>query len=173
MKTNTTKLTFSAVLAAVVAAAVYITSLINTMQLADAVISTFAVMLTNKTCGRKFAATHYATVSVLLFILLPNKFFAFLYTTFFGLYAIIKLFIEQRNNIKTEWVLKLLYYAVISLLIIFGFNFFIAEGVTAPGYLYIIIYLILVAVMALYDIFLSFFGSQLFRLADKYLKNIK
>ena len=173
MKTNTSKLTFSAVVAAAVIALIYITTLIDTMQLAAAVISTFAVMLTLKICGRKVAAMHCTVVSVLLFMILPNKFFAVLYAVFFGFYAIAKSLIEQKNNLKVEWFLKIAYFLAASALIFTVFKFFAAESIVITNHLYMALYFLAVLIMAVYDIFLSFFSSQLFIITDKYLKNIK
>ena len=170
MKTNTSKLTFSAVLAAAVIAFIYITAIVDTMQITSAVIATLAVMLTQKICGRKYAISHYITVSALLFILLPNKFFAVLYALFFGLHAIIKSIVEQKNNLKTEWIFKILYFAAAAALIIVGFRFMAADGLYLDKNKYILIYFAIIAVMAVFDIFLSFFGTQFFIMADKYLK---
>ena len=173
MKTNTSKLTFSAVLAAVSVAVLYIATAVGTLQLAAVVLSTLAVMLTTKICGRKFAFAHYGAVAALLFILLPNKFYAAGYTLFFGLYAIVKSFIEQKNNIKIEWILKIICFAVISAVFLIGFYIFAAESQKITGYVYIALFFGEILIMVLYDVFLSIFGNQFFVMAEKYLKNLK
>lgn len=58
--------------------------------------------------GVKYAFVTYGATSILLFILLPNKFTAFFYFVAFGNYAIVKYFIERLNNLKLEWVFKII-----------------------------------------------------------------
>lgn len=173
MKTNTSKLTFASIFSAVVTAVAYITTSIGTMQLAAAVISTLAVMLVMKYCGKKFAFAHYISVGVLLFVFLPGKLYSFIYLLFFGLYAILKLFIEERKSITTEWVLKIIYFAVISAIGVAGYVFLFLKQIYFSWYIYMAVYLILIVLMSLYDVFLTIFGNQFFILTDKYLKKLK
>lgn len=51
-------------------------------------------------------------VSVLAFLLLPNKFSALLYAVLFGLYPMIKALIERKRLKGIEYVLKLVFFNV-------------------------------------------------------------
>lgn len=52
----------------------------------------------------------WAGVSVLAFLLLPDKFCALLYCALFGLYPIVKSLIERLRRIPLEYVLKLAFF---------------------------------------------------------------
>lgn len=57
--------------------------------------------------GTKAAILNYVSVSILGFLILPNKITLLPYIFFLGYYGIIKLYIEKLNNFIVEWVLKL------------------------------------------------------------------
>lgn len=52
----------------------------------------------------------WAGVSILAFILVPGKFCALLYTVLFGLYPIVKAFLERLRKKSVEYFLKLVFF---------------------------------------------------------------
>ena len=54
----------------------------------------------------------WAGVSILAFILVPGKFCALLYTVLFGLYPIVKAFLERLRKKAVEYFLKLVFFNV-------------------------------------------------------------
>ena len=56
----------------------------------------------------KSAFITYIAISLINYLLLPDKFIALIYFIAFGNYAFIKYFIEKIKNIKIEFLIKLL-----------------------------------------------------------------
>jgi hypothetical protein len=54
----------------------------------------------------------WAGVSILAFLLLPDKFMALLFGLLFGLYAIVKNLAERLRRLPLEYILKLLFFNV-------------------------------------------------------------
>ncbi|KPU26865.1 membrane protein [Caloranaerobacter sp. TR13] len=54
-----------------------------------------------------FSLITYGAVSILGFIIIPNKLIMIPYVIYFGYYGIIKYYIEKINNILAEWVIKI------------------------------------------------------------------
>jgi hypothetical protein len=60
--------------------------------------------------GLTAGALCWAGVTVLAFLLLPDKFMALLFGLLFGLYAIVKNLVERLRVLPLEYVLKLLFF---------------------------------------------------------------
>lgn len=56
----------------------------------------------------------YIASAILAFLVVPDKTIAFFYAAFFGLYTLIKFFIESIRRLSLEWVLKLLFFNCIA-----------------------------------------------------------
>ena len=54
----------------------------------------------------------WAGVSILSFILIPGKFCALMYTVLFGLYPIVKAFLERLRKKPVEIILKLIFFNI-------------------------------------------------------------
>lgn len=77
----------------------------------------------------------YIASSILSFFLTPVN-IAFLYTLFFGIYGIVKYFIEKRRNIVIEIFLKLLSFNILLSLMYFVIsNFLDTFNIKSPIYL--------------------------------------
>ena len=74
--------------------------------------------------GIKGALLLYAAVSVIAFVLLPDKTIFFGYLLFFGNYPIAKALIEKKNNLVFEWVLKILLFCLYRFLVSLHRNMF-------------------------------------------------
>ncbi|WP_069650056.1 hypothetical protein [Caloranaerobacter ferrireducens] len=57
-----------------------------------------------------FSLITYGAVSILGFIVIPNKLIMIPYVIYFGYYGIIKYYIEKINNILVEWVIKIVLF---------------------------------------------------------------
>ncbi len=86
----------------------YLANIFDTLSVAMLVVTTCLMCLIVDLHGIKYALITYGATSILLFILLPNKFTAFFYFIAFGNYAIVKYFIEKLNNLKLEWIIKII-----------------------------------------------------------------
>lgn len=60
--------------------------------------------------GIKTGILIYIATALLAVFVVPNKPIAFLYAGFFGLYAVVKYFIEQIKKMPVEWILKLIFF---------------------------------------------------------------
>ncbi|WP_425446916.1 hypothetical protein [Dethiothermospora halolimnae] len=65
----------------------------------------------------KDAILTYIAISILGFIVIPNKLMLIPYVLFFGYYGILKYFIEKLNILIIEWILKLLSFNIATYLI--------------------------------------------------------
>lgn len=86
----------------------YLSSIMDTLNLAMLVITTCLLCIIVDLEGVKAALITYLATSAAMYLLLPNKFISLSYFIAFGNYAIIKYFIEKMRNIKLEWLFKLM-----------------------------------------------------------------
>lgn len=78
--------------------------------------------------GIKWGIVFYIASSILSFLFMPDKLNWITYTFTFGLYGIIKYFIERDRNLLIEYILKL---AIFNIIIGTGY-FFIKEFINIP-----------------------------------------
>ncbi len=58
------------------------------------------------------AAVVYAAVSLLSLFIIPNKLISLIFVSVFGIYPIIKLYIEKLSNITVEYVIKFIVWNI-------------------------------------------------------------
>lgn len=88
----------------------YLASILPTNRLFFFCLSTVfiaAIVIEFKTY---FSLITYGAVSILGFIILPNKLIMIPYVIYFGYYGIIKYYIEKINNILVEWIIKIVLF---------------------------------------------------------------
>ncbi|MBS5936740.1 hypothetical protein [Clostridium sp.] len=94
----------------------------------------------------------YISSSIIGFFILPLN-IILLYILFFGVYGIIKYFIEKINKLPIEIILKIIFFNIILVLSIFVFNSFVAIEITKlPIYL---LFIVAQPVFLIYDYALS------------------
>lgn len=64
--------------------------------------------------GHKLGWLHYAGVSILALLLLPNRLYALLYIGCVGYYPMLKLYIERLRRLWLEWGIKLVLFALLA-----------------------------------------------------------
>jgi len=108
---NTRKTALSGVLLAIVIITLFLatTSPVNEMSLYA--LSSFFVSVVIVELGIRAGWVFYLA-SCLLSLILPNKMALVPYILFFGIYGIIKYYIEKLNRLVLEYVFKLLYFNV-------------------------------------------------------------
>ena len=128
MKNNASRqLAVGAVVSALAVVLLYISCLLPTLQLtviAAAGILSAAVLIE---CGAARAALVYAAVTVLAFLLLPDKSSALFYALFFGHYPIVKYELERINRPALCWAAKLAVGNVCILLTLWLISLFFPE----------------------------------------------
>ncbi|SHH67916.1 hypothetical protein SAMN02745135_01643 [Caloranaerobacter azorensis DSM 13643] len=108
-----------------------------------------------------FSLITYGAISILGFMIIPNKLIMVPYVIYFGYYGIIKYYIEKINNILIEWIIKIvLFNLFVYATYIIAVNLFISNiDIKLPIW---IILLLLQVFFIIYDICYS--------LAIKYYK---
>ena len=85
----------------------YVGSLVELLDISVACIASFIILFCVAELGYASSFAVYAIISVLSFIILPNKWVAAYFTFFFGLMPITKKIYEKTGKI-ISWILKLL-----------------------------------------------------------------
>lgn len=94
----------------------------------------------------------YISSSIIGFFILPIN-IILLYVLFFGIYGIIKYFIEKINKLPIEIILKIIFFNIMLVLSIFVFNSIVAIEITRlPIYL---LFIVAQPVFLIYDYALS------------------
>lgn len=104
------KVAYPAILGAVSLVFVYIASIAPTGSWGFAALAGIFPAAVIIKVGMKSGFLCWAGVSILSFLLLPGKFCALLYSALFGLYPMIKAFVERCRNRVIEYILKLLFF---------------------------------------------------------------
>lgn len=168
IKNKSVNMAFSAICTAVSIVMLYIASVLPTARLTLCAIVSATVCLTMIKSGVKSAFALYLAVTLLSAIILPDKAISIAYGMVFGIYPIIKAFIEKRNNLILEWLLKIIVFIIYSVLFLFGagalFPGLISTEVTKP-----ILLTGVIVVLALYDVALSLIIAEASRRFSKIL----
>lgn len=170
-------LTLCSVLAALGVVMLYLGSLIEVMDLTTVFLASFLVVVVILELKAPWHFLLWAVTSLLSLLLLPNKFCAFEYAIFGGLYPILKFYYEKCSRTLAN-VLKILSFNVLFFVAVLVFIYlFGLEEVTLPviGTATPVMYVAVMAVLAnvvfvLYDILLTRF---IIIYEQKYRKRLK
>lgn len=125
---NTKKLAFSALMAALGVALMYVGALFEVLDLSTAAMASICVMLVLTELGARYAWLTYAVTGVLALLLLPVKMAAVLFIGFLGFYPMAKAFFEQKFRGMLCLVLKILLLNVSTLLMLLAVRYVVAEA---------------------------------------------
>ena len=134
MKTNmknTSKITFSALMAAL-ATAVMLLSYLPYLIYAIPAIAGLFIMIVTIELNKKWAFMAYAVSAILVFLIADFE-SRFLYVFFFGYYPIMKALIEQINKAVIEWPIKIAVFNLSVLAVYVIFSKFFAFSVDEFG----------------------------------------
>jgi len=95
--------------------------------------------------GIKNGVVFFISSAMMALIIMPNKLNALGYTFIFGIYTIVKYYIEKTDNLKKENVIKLIYFSAAGLIVSIAVNqlFF--------SYSIMILFPMFVIIMLVYD----------------------
>lgn len=116
-KSNTRELVLSAILCAFSVLLIFLGSVIEVMDLTAAMLASILTAVVLIEAGKSWPWLTYAVVSVLSFLLIPNKLPAIIFVLT-GYYPIIKQRLERLNALFS-WILKLLVFNVLMTAFIF------------------------------------------------------
>ena len=86
----------------------YFGAIIEVMDLSMGAIASLVIVLIVIEMGYSYAWISYAAISILSFILLPQKLTAVIFAALMGFYPIVKSYIEKINSSAVGWCLKLI-----------------------------------------------------------------
>ena len=103
----TKKISICAMLASLGVVILYIGSLVELLDISVACIASFIILFCVAELGYACSFSVYAVISILSFLILPNKWVAAYFAFFFGIMPITKKIYEKTGKI-ISWILKLL-----------------------------------------------------------------
>lgn len=104
------KVAFPAILGALSLILVYAASVVPSGKWGIVAVAGLLPVAAVISTGRKAGALCWAGVSILSFILVPDKFCVLMYAVLFGLYPIVKSLIERLDRAVPEYLLKLVFF---------------------------------------------------------------
>ena len=107
---NSKKIALAGILTALAAAALFLENIFPTGKLGFYVFAGFILSVVIMECGFSFGWLSYVAVSIIAFLLVPEKTAVLPYVLFFGIYSLVKSHIEQINKLIVEWVLKFTFF---------------------------------------------------------------
>ncbi|MGM9933518.1 hypothetical protein [uncultured Clostridium sp.] len=155
----------SGILIALTIAVLYSTSLLPISTLSILTIASCLIPISIIRTSLKNTILVYISCSILSFFLVPIN-IALLYTLFFGVYGIIKFFIEKLDNLIYEIIVKLLVFNVLLFSIYILFKLFIGLNI---GISLWIVALIAQAAFLLYDYALTIIISYFLNKINKHI----
>lgn len=162
MKSN--NIAQSGIIIALSIAILYSTSLIPISTLSILALASCLIPISIIRTSLKSTILVYLAVSILSFFLVPIN-ISILYTLFFGIYGIVKYFIEKLHNLIPEIILKLAAFNILLLIIYMIFKLFLGFKINFSFWLFIIAAQI---VFLIYDyaltIAISYFYSRINKL---------
>jgi len=106
---KTKRLALNSILGALAVICLLLATILPTARISLYALSSFFVAITIMESGARAGWLFYAATSLLALILVPNKPGIVPYVLFFGLYGVVKFYIERLNRLVPEYVLKLLF----------------------------------------------------------------
>lgn len=144
------RVSINGIFAALAVILLFFATVLPTSRISLFVLSSFFVSVIILEYGVLNGWTFYIVSSLVAFIVVPSKHELFPYAVFFGLYGIIKFYIEKIDGIVLEYVLKIAFFNVsLTSAVIFVKEFFFeAVRVDFP---WLVVILILQVVFVIYD----------------------
>ena len=128
---NTKRIALSGILAALSVAIVYVTTVTDIFSLSGCLIAALVLLFIKIEYGAGTAASVYGVVSVLLWLLLPDKSIAAVYTFIAGLYPLLKSYFDRRDRTVVRWGCKLLSFNAVLIALYFAMTVLFAPEVEA------------------------------------------
>lgn len=105
---NTRRIAVSGIMAALSVAIVYIAAVTELFSYSGCLVATIIVLFLRVEYGMRTAAVVYASVSALLWMILPDKSIAAVYTFVTGIYPLVKIYFDKIKNKILRVAVKLL-----------------------------------------------------------------
>lgn len=162
-KQRVKSITLSGILLAFTVICVFLAATLPTSRLTLYAVSSLFVAVIIIEVGAKSGWAFYIASSILSVILVP-RLEVIPFVVFFGLYGLIKLYIEKLNSRVLEYVLKLIYFNICLVLGLFFLKELILDGVKLSAPVYIVAALLELVFLVydyVYTLFIRFYASKL------------
>lgn len=107
---NTKKIALNGILGALAVVSLLLAVIIPTNTLSFYALSSFFISVTIIESGIRAGWMFFVSTSLLSLIIVPDKLILVPYVVFFGIYGIVKYYIEKLNKLALEYVLKFIYF---------------------------------------------------------------
>lgn len=129
---NTKRIALSGILAAMSVAVIYVGTVSELFSYSGCLLSAFIILFLKIEFGTASAASVYGVVSVLSWLLLPDKSVAAIYTFVAGLYPLFKSYFDRITNSFVRWACKLAAYNTVVAALYFAALAFFSPEIDAP-----------------------------------------
>ncbi|HEX2946422.1 MAG TPA: hypothetical protein VHT96_10750 [Clostridia bacterium] len=109
---KTKKIALNGILGAIAVICLLLAVIMPTSRISLYALSSFFVAVSIIESGARAGWLFYAATSLLAFIIVPDKLGIVPYAIFFGLYGIIKFYIEKLDKIVLEYILKYAFFNI-------------------------------------------------------------
>lgn len=151
MNQVTKKITFCAMLSALGALSLLITNILPTVTAFFFLFSTYFTYIATEECGIRYGLSTCAVITLLGFVLVASKVDMVAYAVIFTHYPIIKHIVDHKIFSKmVRWIIKLVWMSLLSVIA----YFIIIQFAPFEDALWLL-YVLLLAVVVLYDIVLE------------------
>jgi hypothetical protein len=149
---NAKKIALAGILTAIASAALLLENIVPTGKLGFYVFSAFLLSIVIMECGLTSGWVSYFAVSIIAFIIVPEKTAVLPYVMFFGIYSLVKSHIERLDKIILEWILK---YAFFNISLYFMWNIAVNVLQLIPGSLFEVlpVFIIVIIIQILFFLF--------------------
>lgn len=157
------RITLSGILLAFTVICVFLLSILPTSKLSLYAVSSLFIAVVIIEYGAKAGWIFYVASSILSVVLVP-RIEVIPFIVFFGVYGLIKLYIEKVHSRVIEYILKMIYFNICLVLGLIFLKEIIMEGVklTAPVYIVAaLLEVIFIVYDYVYTLFIRFYGVQL------------
>lgn len=161
---DTKKIALNGILGALAVICLFLATVMPTNRLSFYALSSFFIAVSIIESGIRAGWIFYAATSLLALIIVPDKLGIVPYVIFFGLYGLVKYYIEKLDKIIAEYILKFVYFniclvtALMTISRLFGYEL----SLKLPWWLLI---LALEAIFIIYDIvytlFINYYRNKL------------
>ena len=166
MLLKTKRTAMSGLLLALTIIFLYAESILPTARLSMYALSSFIVSIIIINYSPKAGWFFFVASCLLALIVIPDKIGIIPYVAFFGVYGIIKFYIEKLGKRLPEYLLKLLFYNLVLVLGLLFMREFLFESVKFSGSLWILAVLSEIVFLIydyVYSLFIGFYTSRLSR----------
>lgn len=164
IRINTKKVAFGGLMTAMSVVVLYLSSVLPTLKLTACVISSVIVCIAMLKSGYLTATLVCVASAVVSLMISPDKTIALSYALVFGNYPILKAFIEMKNNLSLEWVLKVILFAVYACAVSMLSNLLFSKTIV-----WYVVFVIVIAGGVFYDFAISIIITEVKRRFSKIL----